>query len=86
MTVDYAVAHGTTSAGDFSGSLSGTVTFDPGDTSKLVQLQSINDALDEADSETFTVNLSNSSNATIADGSGTGSLDRRRPDAGRLDR
>ena len=74
VTVNYSTSHGTTSSADLSGSLTGTVTFSPGDTSEQIQLSSVNDVLDEDDSETFTVNLSSPSNATIADGAGAGTL------------
>ena len=68
VTVDYATADGSAVApGDYT-STSGTVTFSPGQTSKQVVVQVKGETLHETN-ETFSVNLSNASNATIA-GSG----------------
>ncbi|HBL61358.1 MAG TPA: hypothetical protein DDZ80_23890, partial [Cyanobacteria bacterium UBA8803] len=50
---------------------SGTLTFASGETSKTITVPIIGDLLNE-DNETFTVNLSNPTNATIADGQGVG--------------
>ncbi len=52
---------------------SGTVTFAPGDTGETLTVSVVGDVLDEA-AETFTVTLSNPTNATIADGSATGTI------------
>jgi hypothetical protein len=69
VTVDYATQDGTATApGDYTAK-SGTLTFLPGQTSKSVSVQNVNDALDEPN-EMFTVALSNPLNATVADGSG----------------
>jgi Calx-beta domain len=74
VTVDYATTHGTTNAADFTGSLNGTVTFVPGDTSEQVTVATVDDSIDEPN-ETFTVSLSNASlNASIGDGLGAGSI------------
>jgi large repetitive protein len=74
VTVNYGTTHGTTSAADFTGSLSGSVTFLPGDTTESIDLSTVNDSLDEVDPETFTVTLATPSNATIGDGSGSGAI------------
>jgi uncharacterized repeat protein (TIGR01451 family) len=50
-----------------------TVTFDPGETLKLVSVAVIGDAVNE-NNETFTVNLSNPVNANITRGTGTGTI------------
>ncbi|MCE9563258.1 MAG: hypothetical protein K8U57_14535 [Planctomycetes bacterium] len=72
-TVDYATADGTATDGsDYTG-VTGTVTFAPGETSKTITVNVIGDIVDESD-ETFTVNLSKASNATIASGTGTGTI------------
>jgi hypothetical protein len=73
VTVDYATADGTAVAPSDYAAASGTLTFDPGDTSKQVTVRVNGDVLNEAD-ETFFVNLSNPTNATIADGQGAGTI------------
>ncbi len=73
ITVDYDTADGTAVApGDYT-ARSGTLSFNPGETSKPVVVDTINDAVFEG-SESFTLNLSNPSNATILVGSGTGTI------------
>ena len=52
---------------------SGTLTFTPGATTRTVPIALVTDALDEP-AETFTIGLSSPSGATIADGSGTGTI------------
>lgn len=69
VTVDYATADGTATAGSDYQSTNGTLTFAPGETSKQVAVNIIGDTMDEP-SETFFINLSNASNATILDGYG----------------
>ncbi len=73
VQVEYATANGTAVAPGDYGSKSGSVTFQPGETTKTVTVNSVDDALDEPD-ESFAVNLSNPSNATIGDGVGTGTI------------
>jgi len=73
VTVDFATADGTASAGSDYHSVAGTLTFAPGDTSETVTVPVIGDTLDEPD-ETFFVNLSNPVNATIADDQGQGTI------------
>ncbi|WP_165067747.1 Calx-beta domain-containing protein [Paludisphaera rhizosphaerae] len=73
VTVNYATASGTASAsGDFTAA-SGSVTFAPGETKKIVRVPIVNDAVAES-TETFTVNLSNAVGGTIADGLGIGTI------------
>jgi hypothetical protein len=74
VTVDFATADGTAVApGDYTPN-SGTLTFAPGVTSQTVTVQTIDDNLLEVP-ETFVVNLSNATgNATIADGTGVGTI------------
>ncbi len=67
ITVDYATADDSAAAGSDFTATSGTLTFNPGDTSKVINVPVIGDTDGELD-ETFLVNLSNPSNATIADG------------------
>jgi hypothetical protein len=73
VTVQYATADGTaTAAIDYSGA-GGILLFAPGTVTKTVASDVLPDLLDEND-ETFTMNLSNPTNATIADGQGTGTI------------
>jgi uncharacterized repeat protein (TIGR01451 family) len=69
VTVDYATADGTATAGSDYVAASGTVTFNPGETSKPISVTIIGDLLDEPN-ETFFVNLSNATNASILDSQG----------------
>jgi hypothetical protein len=67
ITVDYATADGTAQRGtDYLGT-NGTLTFPPGTAFRLLPLTFLGDAVVEPN-ETFTVNLSAPTNATIADG------------------
>ena len=66
VIVDYATADGTAVApGDYSAA-GGTLTFLPGETTQTLTLDVNGDALDEED-ETYTVELSNATFATIED-------------------
>ena len=68
VTVRYATLDGSAAApGDYAAA-SGTLTFAPGETSKAVAVTIADDALDEAD-ETFSLVLSDTLNATLADSS-----------------
>ena len=73
VTVDYATANNTAVApGDYTAA-SGTLTFTPGQTSKTVTVQVNGDLIDEID-ETFFVDLSGATNATIGDAQGVGTI------------
>ncbi|MFM6644388.1 MAG: beta strand repeat-containing protein, partial [Microcystis panniformis] len=63
ITVQYATANGTAIAGSDYTSTSGTLTFDPGVTSQVINIPILNDSLNEAN-ETFTLNLTTATNAT----------------------
>ena len=66
VTVNYATANSTAvQPGDYT-TTSGTLTFTPGQVTKTVSVPVVGDVLDEID-ETFFVNLSGPTNATIAD-------------------
>ena len=75
MTVNYATADGTATAGSDYTAASGTLTFAPGETDARPSPSTVlgDTLLAEAD-ETFTVNLCGATNATIADGQGTGTI------------
>jgi hypothetical protein len=72
-TVDFATADGTATAPADYTATSGTLTFAPGETSKTATVGVNGDAVCELD-ETFSVNLSNATGATIADGQGQGTI------------
>ncbi len=59
--------------GDYDAVVAQVVTFNPGETTKTVNV-TINDDGDVEDDETFTVVLSAADNATIADGTGLGTI------------
>ncbi|OJW61547.1 MAG: hypothetical protein BGO57_12650 [Sphingomonadales bacterium 63-6] len=73
VTVNYATADGTATAGADYTAASGSLTFLPGETSKTVTVATATDSNVEA-AETFSLELSSPSGATIADGSGTGTI------------
>jgi hypothetical protein len=73
VTVGYATADGTATAGTDYQPTSGTLTFAPGETSKAITVQINGDRLAEPN-ETFVINLSGATNATIADGQGVGTI------------
>ena len=73
ITVAYATANGTATAGSGYKAASGTLTFAPGETSKTVTVLVSGDRLAEPN-ETYFVNLSAATNATIAIGQGTGTV------------
>ncbi|MCI0698403.1 DNRLRE domain-containing protein, partial [candidate division KSB1 bacterium] len=73
VTVNYATANGSATAGSDYVTVSGQVTFQPGETSQSVTVVVNGDVLDEPN-ETFVVNLSNAVNATIGDNQGTGTI------------
>lgn len=67
VTVDYATSDGTATAGADYAASSGTLTFLPSETTKNIVVPVIDD-LDAESTETFTVSLSNPSQAVIMDG------------------
>jgi hypothetical protein len=73
VTVNYATADGTAKTGQDYIATSGTLTFPPGVTSKTIFVKIINDS-DIEGTETFSVNLTNATNAFILDGHGEGTI------------
>jgi hypothetical protein len=73
VTVAFATANGTAMAPADYAAKSGTVTFSAGQTSKRIGVLIKGDSLNEPN-ETFTVLLSNPSGATVADGTGVGTI------------
>ena len=73
VTVDYATADGTATAGADYDDTSGTLTFAPGETAKTVSVPLIDDTVED-DGETFTLTLSNAVGAFLGDGEATGTI------------
>ena len=73
VTVNYATANSTAiQPGDYT-TTSGTLTFTPGQGTKTISVPVVGDTTDEVD-ETFFVNLSGATNASIADAQGMGTI------------
>lgn len=72
VSVNYATAYGSAGSADFTAT-SGTLTFSPGQTARYIYVMT---ALDQEyeDVETFTVNLSGPSGATISRGEALGAI------------
>jgi len=73
VTVNYATADNTATAGSDYTAVSGTLTFSPGDTEKTVTVKVTGETTYE-ENETFYLNLSSPTNATIADSQGVGTI------------
>lgn len=73
VTVNWATANGTATAGQDYVAASGTLTFASGETQKTISITVNGDTTPEAN-ETFRVLLSSPINATIADGDGLGTI------------
>jgi hypothetical protein len=73
ITVNYATANGTATAGSDYNSASGGLTFTPGQVTKPVDVTVLGDAAVEVD-EDFVVNLTGATNATVGDGQGRGTI------------
>ncbi len=73
VTVRYTTKDGTAIAGSDYTATAGTVTFSPGETSKSIDIPIISDSIDEGN-KTFTLELFESSNASIVDVQGTGTI------------
>jgi large repetitive protein len=73
VTVNYATANGTAAVGSDYDAKTGTLTIPAGQTSGTITVLVNGDQLGESD-ETFFVNLSSPTNATIADGQGVGTI------------
>ena len=78
VTVDYATADGTATAGEDYSSTSGTLTFAAGETAKTVSVPVLDDVIDEGQ-EAFTLRLSNATGARIADAEATGTVSNSDP-------
>ncbi len=73
VTVDYTTRDGTATAGADYVAKDGTLTFEPGETVKTVEVRVLPDSHDEG-SETLSLVLSNASGAAIGDAEGIGTI------------
>ncbi|MCB8921323.1 MAG: hypothetical protein H6662_07045 [Ardenticatenaceae bacterium] len=73
VTVDYATIAGTATEGVDYTAVADTLTFNSGESTQYIMVDVIGDTGDEPD-ETFTVQLSNPSNAELVDGLATGTI------------
>jgi Calx-beta domain/Domain of unknown function (DUF4214) len=73
VTVNYATADGTATAGSDYVATSGTLTFNPGETTKFITINIQSDQSFEAD-ETFLVNLTSTTNASLTRPQATGTI------------
>ena len=73
VTVQYATSAGTAESGTDFTAASGTLTFGANETSKTVSVATTSDSVDE-ENETFTLTLSSPTNATLGDGTATGTI------------
>ena len=73
VTVEYTTADGTANAGDDYTTIAETLTFSPGQTTKIIRVPVLVDSTQES-SETFTVELSTPMGTTLADSTGLGTI------------
>jgi hypothetical protein len=73
VSVTYATADGTATAGSDYTTTSGTLVFAPGETSKTIAVPIVGDTTVEPD-ESFTLTLSTPVNATLGTASATGTI------------
>ncbi len=78
VTVDYATANGTATAGEDYTATSGTLRFPAGETSKTIEVAVLDDSHDEGE-ETLTLRLSNPVGGRLTDGEATGTIENRDP-------
>ena len=75
VTVAYATEDATALAGSDYTAVEGTLTFAPGSTApQPIAVSITDDTVDESETETFTVVLSNATNATLGDASAVGTI------------
>ena len=75
VTVRYATADGTATAGDdYSAVTGGSLTFAAGDTAATITVTIVADGRDEPEAETFTVTLSGPRHARLGDATATGTI------------
>lgn len=74
VSVEYGTLNGTALSGSDYTSAGGVLTFQPGQTSQMVQVDVLGDVIDEGLSEAFAVLLSNPVNAGLADEEAAGTI------------
>ena len=74
VSAPYATKDGTATAGGDYEAATGTLVFAPGEASRTIRVAILDDALHEADEETFELTLARLVNATPADVSATGTI------------
>ena len=74
VSAPYATKDGTATAGSDYEAATGTLVFAPGEVSQTIRVAILDDALHEADEETFEMTLARLVNATAADVSATGTI------------
>ena len=74
VAASFATADGTATAGSDYAAVEGTVEFGSGEVSAAIRVVVFDDALDEADEETFALSLSDARNAALPAGSATGTI------------
>ena len=74
VTVRYATADGTATAGEDYTAVAGTLTFAAGDAEATITLTIVPDGLDEPQAETLVVTLSGARHATVGDATATGTI------------
>lgn len=74
VTVNYATLNGTAVAPADYTAASGSLTFAPGETSKIINVTILSDIIDEGESEQFTVQLSDPANASLERATGVGAI------------
>lgn len=74
ITVQFTTANDTASSGTDYQSAASTLTFAPGEVSKTITILVNGDRLGEAATESFFINLSNATNASIYDSQGVGTI------------
>ena len=74
VSFSYATADDTATAGSDYAAASGTLMFAPGEVSQTIRVAILDDALHEADEETFALSLSAPTGATLDAGTATGTI------------
>lgn len=74
VTVDYGTRDGTARGGEDYAATSGTVSFAPGDSSRTIEVEVLDDRHDEGE-EWFVLALSNPTGARLEDADGTGTIE-----------
>lgn len=74
VSANFTLSDGTAIAGSDYTDSNGELTFQPGETQKIIPVDVIGDVIDEGDSETFSVLLSAPVNVTLADSEAVGTI------------